>query len=60
VSGGSYLAAAYAVVLAAVCLYVLLIALKLARLERDLSELTRFARRRRDERAPEREEARIG
>ncbi len=44
-SGGGYLAAAYAVVLAAVLVYVGIIALKLARFERELAELAELARR---------------
>ena len=59
-SGGSYLAVAYVVVLAVVLVYVLLIALKASRLEREVGELTRLARIRHDEPLPEREEARVG
>ena len=62
-SGGDYLAAAYLVVLAAVLVYVAIIALKLARLDRELGELTELARRRRlDEPADQedREEAPVG
>lgn len=59
-SGEKYLAAAYLVVLAAVLVYVVIIALKLARLDRDLEELARAARRRHDADALEREEARVG
>jgi hypothetical protein len=40
-SGGDYLAAAYLVVLAVVLVYILLIALKLSRLDRDLEGLAR-------------------
>ncbi|MDQ3875319.1 MAG: hypothetical protein M3322_07215 [Actinomycetota bacterium] len=43
-SGGDYLAAAYVVVLAVVLVYVLLIALKLSRLDRDLESLARRAK----------------
>jgi CcmD family protein len=43
-TGEKYLAAAYLVVFAAVLLYLVLIALKVSRLERDLSELTELAR----------------
>jgi hypothetical protein len=43
-SGGDYLAAAYLVVLAVVLVYVLMIALKLVRLDRDLEILARRAR----------------
>ena len=45
-TGEKYLAAAYLVLLGAVLLYVVLIALKLARIERELDELTRLARER--------------
>jgi CcmD family protein len=43
-TGEKYLAAAYLVVFAAVLLYVVLIALKLARLERELAELARIGK----------------
>jgi hypothetical protein len=43
-TGEKYVAAAYAVVLAAVLIYVGIIALKLARFERELAELTELAR----------------
>lgn len=59
-SGEKYLAAAYLVVLAAVLVYVVIIALKLVRLDRDLEALARSARRRRDVEAAEREEAHVG
>jgi CcmD family protein len=60
-----YVTAAYLVVFAAVLLYVLIMATKLARLEREVGELTRLVRERlRHEPAPEvepeREEVRIG
>jgi CcmD family protein len=42
-TGEKYLAAAYLVVFAAVLIYVVLIALKLTRIERELSELARLA-----------------
>lgn len=58
-SGGDYLAAAYLVVFFVVLVYVLIIALKLARLDRDLASLAELARRRRVD-APDREEARVG
>jgi CcmD family protein len=45
-TGEKYLAAAYVVLFAAVLLYVVLIALKLTRIERELDELTRTARER--------------
>ena len=59
-SGEKYLAAAYLVVFAAVLVYVVIMALKLARLERDLAGLAEAARRRRERETPEREEARVG
>jgi CcmD family protein len=49
VSGGDYLAAAYAVVLVTILLYVVIIAAKLSRLERQTAELADLARRRRDD-----------
>ncbi len=45
-SGERYVAAAYLVVFVAVLAYVLIVALKLARLEREVSELTELARER--------------
>jgi CcmD family protein len=45
-TGEKYLAAAYLVVFAAVLIYVVLIALKLTRIERELSELARLAEER--------------
>jgi CcmD family protein len=45
-TGDKYLAAAYLVVFGAVLLYVVLIALKLSRIERELAELTRLAKER--------------
>ena len=50
-----YVAAAYLVVFVAVLAWVAIIATKLARLERDIGELTDLARRRSEERAEERE-----
>jgi len=44
-SGEKYVAAAYAVVLLAVLLWVAIIATKLARLERELSDLATLARK---------------
>ena len=58
-SGGDYLALAYLVVFAAVLVYVVIIAAKLARLEREVGELVGLARKRR-EAAPEREAAQVG
>ena len=45
-TGEKYLAAAYLVVFAAVLAYLVIIALKIARLERDLAELTELAAKR--------------
>jgi CcmD family protein len=45
-----YVAAAYLVIFAVVLAYVLIIALKLQRLERELSELTELARTKQEER----------
>jgi hypothetical protein len=60
-SGERYVFAAYAVVLATVLLYLVIIALKVSRLERDLGELARLARERAAERdEPAREEAAVG
>jgi CcmD family protein len=47
-TGEKYLFAAYLVVFAAVLVYLVLIALKVSRLERDLAELAELARRRAD------------
>jgi CcmD family protein len=53
-TGGKYLAAAYIVVFAVVLVYVLIIALKLARLDREVAELTELAGPRQ---APDEDEA---
>ena len=45
-AGEKYLAGAYLVVFAAVLLYVVLIALKLGRIQRELDELARLAEER--------------
>jgi CcmD family protein len=45
-TGEKYLAAAYVVVLGVVLAYVVIIAAKLGRLERELGELSELARRR--------------
>jgi CcmD family protein len=58
-SAERYVLAAYVVVLAAVLAYVLIISLKVSRLERELGELARRAQERRAE-EPEREEAAVG
>ena len=52
-STGEYVAAAYLVVFATVLAYVLIISLKLVRLEREVAELTELARARRAERPRE-------
>ncbi len=57
-SAEKYVLAAYVVVLAAVLAYLLIISLKVSRLERELGELARLAQERRAE--PEREEAVVG
>ena len=59
-SGGDYLALAYLVVFAAVLVYVVIIAAKLVRLERDLGELAERARERRQEEATDRRAAAVG
>jgi hypothetical protein len=53
-----YVAAAYLVLFVALLVWVVIIAAKLARLERDVGELAELARRR-VEREPEREEVSI-
>jgi hypothetical protein len=50
-----YVAAAYLIVFVAVLAWVAIIATKLARLERDIGELTDLARQRAGQRAEERE-----
>ena len=45
-TGEKYLAAAYLVLFGAVLLYIVLIALKLARIERELAELARIVKER--------------
>jgi CcmD family protein len=45
-TGEKYLAAAYLVLFGAVLLYVVLIAMKVARIERELDELARLAKER--------------
>ena len=59
-SGERFAFAAYAVVLATVLLYVVIIALKVSRLERDLADLAKRARERRGAEAPEREHVPVG
>ena len=58
-SAEKYVLAAYVVVLATVLAYLLIISLKVSRLDRDLAELARRAQERRAE-EPEREEAAVG
>jgi CcmD family protein len=55
-----YVAAAYGVVFLAVLIYVLIIALKLARLEREVAELTERLRERGVNEAERREEVPVG
>jgi hypothetical protein len=50
---GKYVAAAYVVVFALVLIYVGIMAGKLSRLERDLTELNELERRRHEEEQPE-------
>ena len=47
-TSGKYVTAAYLVVFAAVLVYVLIIATKLARLQRDVAELARLVKERLD------------
>jgi CcmD family protein len=55
-----YVAAAYGVVFLVVLVYVLIIALKLGRLERELDELTGQVRERREAEREQREEIPVG
>ena len=55
-----YVAAAYGVVFVVVLVYVLIIGLKLGRLERELDELTGRVRERREAEAERREEVPVG
>lgn len=55
-----YVAAAYGIVFLAVLVYVLIIALKLGRLEREVGELTERLRERRAVEAKEREKVPVG
>jgi CcmD family protein len=61
-SAEKYVAAAYLVVFAVVLVYVLIMALKLARLQRETAELVALARRKRNQVAtePHREAAEVG
>jgi CcmD family protein len=55
-----YVAAAYGIVFLVVLVYVLIIALKLGRLERELDELTGVARERREAEQKQRERVPVG
>ncbi len=55
-----YVAAAYGIVFLVVLVYVLIIALKLGRLERELDELTGRIRQRREAEARRREQVPVG
>jgi CcmD family protein len=55
-----YVAAAYGVVFVVVLVYVLIIGLKLGRLERELDELTGRVRERREAEAERREKVSVG
>jgi len=55
-----YVAAAYGIVFLVVLVYVLIIALKLGRLERELDELTGRIRQRREAEAQRREQVPVG
>ncbi len=55
-----YVAAAYGIVFLVVLVYVLIIALKLGRLERELDELTGRVRERREAELERREEVPVG
>jgi hypothetical protein len=56
---GKYVAAAYIVFLALILIYVAIMAAKLTRIERDLTELDELAARREDEREQQRERERV-
>ena len=55
-----YVAAAYGIVFLVVLVYVLIIALKLGRLERELDELTGWVRERREAELERREKVPVG
>jgi len=55
-----YVAAGYGIVFLVVLVYVLIIALKLGRLERELDELTGVVRERREAEQEQREEVPVG
>jgi hypothetical protein len=56
---GKYVAGAYVVFFAMVLIYVVIMAIRLQRLERDLTELDELAQRRERESDADREEARV-
>jgi hypothetical protein len=56
---GPYVAAAYLVFLALILIYVAIMATKLGRIEREISELSEIVERREDDGAPAREEERV-
>ena len=59
-SGEKYVAAAYGVVFVTVLIYVVIIAAKLARLEREIGDVTERARERRQHETEKREAAPVG
>ncbi len=59
-SGERYLAAAYLVVFLAVLLYVVIFAAKIARLEREVTELAELASRRKERAERERDSLSVG
>lgn len=48
-TAGKYVAAAYVILFAVVLIYMAIMSIRLSRIERDLSELTELAQRRRTE-----------
>ena len=56
---GPYVAAAYLVFLALILIYVAIMATKLGRIEREISEITEIVERREGDGAQEREEERV-
>ena len=56
---GKYVAAAYLVFLALILIYVAIMATKLGRIEREISELSEIVERREGDGAQEREEERV-
>jgi CcmD family protein len=55
-----YVAAAYLVVFLAVLVYILIVAAKLSRLEREVAELAQLAREKKDARVREQEQVPVG